>query len=126
MSTIQTQAAGAGGFLLIIFLSGYWLSRSGKPYSGARLNLHKLSALAAVILFVIMLIGMNRVAALSRAELLTSVITGLLVIGLFATGALVSIAKPMPRVVLRLHHVMPYLAVLSTAAVFFLLYNRTL
>ncbi len=126
MSSIQLQAAGAGVFLVIIFLSGYWLSRSGKPYSGVRLNIHKLIALAAVVLFVIMLIGMNRVAALSPAELLTSVITGLLVIGLFLTGALLTIAKPMPAVVLRLHHVMPYLALLATAAAFFLLYSRTL
>jgi hypothetical protein len=35
-----------------------------------------------------------------------------------------SIDKPMPAIVLRLHQVMPYLAVLSTAVTLYLLLSR--
>lgn len=124
MTTGQLQIAGAGIFALFIFLSGFWLSRLGKPYNGMVFNIHKLIALAAVVLFVITLYRTNQVAALRPVELAASIVTGLLILGLFATGALMSIAKPMPTIVLKLYHVIPYLAVLSTAATLFFLLSR--
>ena len=42
MTTGQLQIAGAGIFALFIFLSGFWLSRLGKPYNGMVFNIHKL------------------------------------------------------------------------------------
>ena len=33
MSTTQLRIAGAGLFFVFIFLFGFWLSRSGKPYN---------------------------------------------------------------------------------------------
>jgi len=126
MSTGQLQLVVAGLFALFIFLSGFGLHRSGKPYNGIVFNIHKLIALAAVVLFVITMYRTNRVAALSPVEFLAGVVTGLLILGLFVTGAQVSIDKPMPAVVLKLHHITPYLAVLSTAATLFFLLGRTL
>jgi hypothetical protein len=108
-------------FCIFIFLSGFWLNRSGKPYNEIIFNVHKLIALGAVVLFVITLYRTNQVAALSTIELLAGVVTGLFVLGLFVTGALLSIDKPMPAVVLKLHHIIPYLAVLSTAITLYLL-----
>jgi uncharacterized membrane protein len=124
MSTGQLRVAGAGLFALLIFLSGFWLNRSGKPYNGIIFNIHKLIALAAVILFVITLYRTNQMAGVSPVELVASVVTGLFILGLFVTGALLSIDKPMPAIVLQLHHITPYLALLSTAATFFLLLSR--
>jgi len=126
MTTGQLQVTGAGVFSLLIFLSGFWLSRLNKPYNGIIFNIHKLIALAAVVLFVITVYQTNQVASLSPVELAASVATGLLLIGLFASGALVSIDKPMPAIVLKLHHISPYLAVLATAATLFFLLGRTL
>jgi hypothetical protein len=48
MSTNQLRVVSAGLFFLFIFLSGFWLSRTGKPYSGIILTIHKLIGLAAV------------------------------------------------------------------------------
>lgn len=124
MSSGQLRVVGAGLFALLIFLSGFWLHRSGKPYNGLVLNIHKLIALAAVILIVIILYRTNQMAGLSPVELAASVVTGLCILGLFATGALLSIDKPMPAIFLQLHHITPYLALLSTAATFFLLLGR--
>ncbi len=124
MDTIQLRLAGAGLFCLLIFFSGFWLSRSGKPYSGIKLNIHKLLALAAVVLFVITLVQENRAAALAAVELTASVVTGLFLLGLFVTGGLASISRPMPAIVLKLHHITPYLAVLSAAAALYLLLIR--
>jgi len=124
MSTNQLRVVGAVLFCLFIFLSGFWLSRSGKPYKEIIFNVHKLIALAAVVLFVITMYRTNQVAALSTVELIAGIITGLFFLGLFVTGALLSIDKPMPVIVLKLHHIIPYLAVLSTAIALYLLLSR--
>jgi hypothetical protein len=121
MITTKWQAIGAGLFFLVVFLSGFWLSRSGKPYSGILINVHKLVALAAVVLFVITLVRLNRIATLGALEVAGGAVTVLLAIGLFVTGALVSIDHPMPPLVSTLHHLLPYLALLSTAATLYLL-----
>jgi hypothetical protein len=124
MSTNQLRIVGAVLFCLFIFLSGFWLSRSGKPYKEIIFNVHKLIALAAVVLFVITMYRTNQVSALSTIELIAGVVTGLFFIGLFVTGALLSIDRPMPAIVLKLHHIIPYLAVLSTAITLYLLLSR--
>jgi len=124
MSTSQLWILGAVCFYLLVFVSGFWLSRSGKPYNQVILTLHKLVALAGAILLVIVLYRASRVATLSAAELAAGVVTGLFILGLFVTGALLSIDKPMPAIVSRLHHITPYLAVLSTVVALYLLLNR--
>jgi len=124
MSTSQLWIVGAVCLYLLVFASGFWLSRSGKPYNQIILTLHKLIALAGAILLAIVLYRASRVATLNAAELSAGVVTGLFILGLFVTGALLSIDKPMPAIVLRLHRITPYLAVLSTAVTLYLLLSR--
>jgi hypothetical protein len=115
---------GAGSFFVVIFVSGYWLSRSGKPYNVIVLTVHKLISLAAVVFVVITMVQSNRVATLSAMELVAGVVTGLFFLGLMATGGLLSSDKQMPAVVLRLHRIAPYLTVLAAAATLYLLQSR--
>jgi hypothetical protein len=115
---------GAGSFFVVIFVSGYWLSRSGKPYNVIVLTVHKLISLAAVVFLVITMVQSNRVATLSAMELVAGVVTGLFFLGLMATGGLLSSDKQMPAVVLRLHRIAPYLTVLAAAATLYLLQSR--
>jgi len=42
--------AGLAALGLVVFLSGFWLSRSGIPYAAALVNLHKLTDLAAILI----------------------------------------------------------------------------
>jgi hypothetical protein len=112
------QAIGAVVFFLVIFISGFSLSRSGKPYSGIVFTLHKLIALAFVVAIAFTL---YRTASLGAGEIIAAAAAGVFFLGLFITGGLVSIDKQMPQILLRLHHLLPYLAVLSTAAAWYLL-----
>jgi len=121
MGAHQLVVAGAGLFCLVIFLSGFRLSRSGKPYNGALFNIHKLIALAAAVLFALVLIRTDRAGGLGAGALAAGVVAGLLLIALFVTGGLLSVEKPAPAIVKRLHHVMPYLAVLAVAVTLVLL-----
>ena len=50
---VVTQFAAPGIAFLMTLISGLWLSRAGKPLNVAIFNIHKLIALAAVVLAVI-------------------------------------------------------------------------
>jgi len=124
MNADQLRIVGAGLVFVVIFVSGYWLSRAGKPYSVIVLTVHKLISLAAVVFLIITMVQSNRVAALSAVELIAGVLTGLFFLGLIATGGLLSSDKQMPAVVLKLHRIAPYLTVLAAAATLYLLQSR--
>ena len=115
MDTIDMRFVGAGLFLLFIFLSGIWLSRSGKPLNGLILTIHKLISLAAGIFMIITLYRMNQAAALAATELIAAVVAALFFLGMAVSGGLLSTGKPMPPAILRLHQVVSVLTVLSTA-----------
>jgi hypothetical protein len=113
-----------GLFLLLIILSGVWLSRTGRPLSVLILTLHKLISLGAVIFLIITVYRIHQAAPLNPLQLGISVLTLLFFIALFATGGLLSTTKTMPAVVLKIHQIMPFLVVLSTSATLYLVMFR--
>jgi hypothetical protein len=124
MSTTQLRIVGAGLFFLFIFLSGIWLSNSGKPLNTIILTIHKLIALAAVVFLAITVYQINQTATLSGGAVIAVVVTGLLFLGTIITGGLLSIDQPMPAAVLKMHQIMPFLTVFSTAVTLYLLLSR--
>ena len=124
MSGTESRFAGAGLFFLLIFLSGIWLSRSGRPLSGVLLTIHKLISLAAAVFLVVTVYQMNQVATLSGMELIVLVVTGLLFLGTGIIGGVLSTDKPLPGAMLRLHQIGPILTVLSTAVTLYFLLGR--
>jgi hypothetical protein len=121
MSIDQIRIAGTGFLFLFIFISGFWLSKSGKPYNVIILTIHKLISLAAVAFLAITIYQINQVAKLNTIELTAGVITGLFFLDAIVSGGLLSTDKPMPVVILRMHQITPFLTVLSTAATLYLL-----
>jgi len=124
MGTTQLRVVGAGLFYLFIFLSGYWLSHSGKPFNVIILTIHKLISLAAVVFLVITIYQINHVAKLGAIEWIASVVTGLFFLGTIITGGLLSTGKPTPAAILTMHQITPFLTVLSTAVTLYLLLSR--
>jgi hypothetical protein len=124
MSTTQLRVVGAGLFFLFIFLSGIWLSHSGKPLNVIILTIHKLISLAAVVFLVMTIYQINQAAKLGAIELIAGVVTGLLFLGTIISGGLLSTGKPMPAAILMMHQITPFLTVLSTAVTLYLLVNR--
>jgi len=114
MNTVQSKALAAGLFFLFIFLSGFWLSQSGKPLNSLIFTIHKLIAVAAVIFLATTLHRSNQVAPLSTVALIASAVTGVCFLGTIVTGGMLSIDKEMPEAVLTMHQVTPFLTVLST------------
>jgi succinate dehydrogenase/fumarate reductase cytochrome b subunit len=120
----QSRLVGAGLLFLFIFLSGFWLSGSGNPYNVAASTIHKLLGVGAAVLLVVTMVQVSRVGRLSGIQVVAAVVTGLLFLSLVASGGLLMIEREVPAAVQKVHHIAPYLTVLSTAASLYLLMGR--
>jgi hypothetical protein len=121
MNTMISKNIGIGVLVLLVFLSGFWLARSGKPYSPVIFTVHKLIALGAVILLGMLVSSIHRTAPLQAAHWLAVTCTALCLLALFITGGLLSIEKAIPGFVLKIHRMLPYLAVIAIAVSSYLL-----
>jgi uncharacterized integral membrane protein len=121
MSTIQVRVAGVGLSFVLIFLSGIWLSQSGKPYSTGVFTIHKLVGLAVGILLVVMVVQTHKAVSLGLVEIAAIVVTVLFFLGTVVAGGLLSVDLEVPAFVQKLHLVLPILTLLSTAGTLYLL-----
>ena len=125
MGSAELRFAGAGLCFLLMFLSGIWLSRAGKPLNGVLFTIHKLVGLAAAVFLGATVYGLHQAAALNGTELTGVVVSCLLFLGTVVAGGVLGIGKEVPGTVLRLHQIGPVLAVLSAATtLYFLLSGR--
>jgi hypothetical protein len=133
MSTAQIKAISTGLFFLFIFLSGFWLSRSGKPYNLGIFNIHKLIGLAAGIFLIVTVSRIHKTTPFTPLAIAILVITVLIFISLVAAGGLLSIeatgglsnaSQMMLSLIATIHKTFPYLAVISTAATLYLLFRK--
>lgn len=121
MSATQVRLLSSGLLVVVIFASGFWVSRAGKPYPALNFNIHKLIALAALILLGVMISRVNKAAPLDSTQWLAVVVAGVCALVTILTGGLASIDRPMPVILSTLHKVFPYLSVLSTGWTMYLL-----
>ncbi len=118
------RAIVAGLFFLFIFLSGIWLSRTGRPLNVGISTLHKLISLSAGVFLLVTIHQRNQAISLNATEWIAIVVTGLCFLVTVASGGFLSADKPMPVAVLRVHQVGPVLAALSSAATLYLVLGR--
>jgi uncharacterized iron-regulated membrane protein len=104
-----------------MFLSGIWVSRAGKPLNGVLLTIHKLVGLAAGVFLVAMVYQLHQGSALGGKEMIAVIVCSLLFLGAVVAGGVLSLDKPVPGVVLRLHQIGSVLAVLCTATTLYFL-----
>lgn len=95
------------GVIGLIFLGtvgvGFWVSRLGKPYNAILFNIHKLIALAGVVLAVIRLM---RLDPFINFPLLVMVLIGTAFVGvlaLFISGAILSSQEEISILFLGIH-----------------------
>ena len=78
---------------LVIFLSGFWLSRKGKPYSMFIQAVHKLVGVGLGVSLTLAVYYKYQVVHLSSLEIIMVAMTVALFAGLVATGALLTPRK---------------------------------
>lgn len=103
-------------FFVGIFGSGFWLSRAGRPYNGALFTIHKLIALAAVVFLAVTIYRLGRTAGLGAWQLPAVIAAGLCFVALIVTGGLLSALEVPPPAIRVVHHILPYLALLTNVA----------
>ena len=111
-------------FFVLTYISGYWLNKNEQPFNVVVLTVHKLLTLALIVYLVVIVLGINKLAPLSRVELTACVVTALLFLGAVASGGILSTVKTMPEFVRMLHKLLSALTFLSTAVTFYLLVRR--
>lgn len=121
MSTTQWKIVLTGIAFLLLFVLGYTLSRSGKPYNLFIFTVHKLITVGIIVYLVITIIKLTQASPLSPIQTVVVIITGLFFVSTMATGALLSMDKVLPELVHRFHQITPYLTLLSTSATLYLL-----
>lgn len=124
MSTITFKIIIIGLLFLFTIVSGVWLSNSGKPLNTIIFTIHKLIALAAVIFTAIVIHNLLNIVGVENVILILIMVTGLFVLTLFLSGALLSLGKPVNDILLTIHKVIPILTVISIAVIMYLFVSR--
>jgi hypothetical protein len=110
-----------GIIFLLTLAFGFWLSHSGKPYNSILFNIHKLIALATVVLTVIQLVKVLKVTQIQALFMVAMIVAGLCVVALFVSGALLSAGKLSYDVMLTIHRIAPILLTISLGLMVYIL-----
>ena len=133
LKLMPSKVVMTGIFFIFIFFFGFWLSRTGKPYNALIFNAHKLIGLAMGVFLIITVYRLHQAAPFSPLQVAALALTILIFIILVAAGGVISAEaageiKNMAPTILgmlsAIHKILPYLAVLSTAATLYLLLFR--
>ncbi len=125
MSIASNKFVYTGLFFLVIFITGFWLSRRGAPYGALLFNLHKLIALAAGVYLALNVYRSHQDAQLTPLQLALMGATALVFAALVIAGGLLSahaggslrgISPALLAAITQAHHLLPYLAALGAAA----------
>jgi hypothetical protein len=119
MST-ATRIAITGLLFLLKLLSGYWLSRTGKPYSVGISTIHKVLSLLTVASIGLTVRHLRQGVGLSGAQIGGLVVNGLLFLAAIGTGGVLSMDRPVHTAVSIVHKVAPYVAAISTVVTIYL------
>lgn len=113
----------SGSLFLFTLIFGFWLSRIGKPYHGVLFNTHKLLALGAVIATVILVFRIFKSVDPFALVLILLGFAALCVLGLFASGALMSAEKLDHSLMRNIHRLTLLVLVPVLAWVMYLLWK---
>jgi hypothetical protein len=123
METITSKLIATGILFLLTLISGVILSRSGRPLNVGFVTIHKLIAVGTVVLIGMIVNQLLKdVDGKLVVEISAIVISGILFLGMIATGALLTREEMrLPELVLKFHQVAPLLALASSAIAVYLL-----
>ncbi len=91
---------------VLVLISGYWVSRSGKPINQARMNVHKFIALGTAIFIGVILFQVLEGQKWTALETGMVIASGVVALAARLTGGLTSLAQTIPGAAF-LHEVNP-------------------
>jgi hypothetical protein len=122
MDTLSSQLIASGVLILLSILSGVWLHKKGRPLNTAIFTIHKLVALATIVLVIISAVHLyNNAEIKPLSNTVVIAFCGITYLALVVSGALLSFEKLSTTAIQGIHKVAPLLAMISSAGVVFLL-----
>lgn len=113
---------GSGMLFALTLISGLWLSGTGKPYQSLPFNVHKMAAVITVVILAIVAVGWYRLLDSRSLSMLTlTLVAGLLLLALVVTGSLLTLGIELGGLSLKIHQVLPLLALTASFASLYLL-----
>ena len=120
MSLVGSKFASAGAFFVFIFISGIWMNRLGRPHGMLPVTVHKFIALGMGVYLGWMVYQTHKVIPLNSVQIIAVVVTVLFFGVSVATGSLLSTNKSIPEIVSIINKWFPYLTVVSTGVMIYL------
>lgn len=130
MNSLNSEMLYTGIFFLFILLSGFWVSRSGKPYNTGIFNIHKLIGLGIGYFLIRTVYLTNQTTPLIASQWTAIIITVLLflltvvaggLLSVLAEGGLKKMDSSLQNAVSLVHKFAPYVIIVATATTLYLL-----
>ena len=127
MSTVlSSKVAYAGIGFLLTLISGVVLSKMGRPLNSAVFGAHKIIAVGTIVLIGLNIRDLAQVVGLQAVHPALIWGTGLLLLALVVSGSLLSFDKLVLPITLRVHQIVPLLALaFSALSIYFLANGRS-
>jgi hypothetical protein len=115
-----------GIIFILTLIFGVWLSLAGKPYNGILINIHKLIALAGVVVIAIRFSKILKNTDPQALVITLVIVVGLCIVALFATGAIMAMGKLNHSIMLAIHNIALILMPVAMVVIVYLLAGRKL
>ena len=127
MSTVlSSKVIYAGIGFLLTLISGVVLSKMGRPLNSAVFGAHKIIAVGTIVLIGLNIRDLAQVVGLQAVHPALIWGTGLLLLALVVSGSLLSFDKLVLPITLRVHQIVPLLALaFSALSIYFLANGRS-
>lgn len=114
----QSLIIGAALLMLLVFVSGFMLSRKGAPYSAGVLTGHKVVSIAVAVLVVLLVLNGGPFDGVMRAAIMAA---GIFFAVSVATGGMQSGNKEWPPAIATLHKLAPWFTLVSVLAIAYMM-----
>jgi hypothetical protein len=114
----EALVIGASVLLVLVFTSGFMLTRKGSPYPPGTLTAHKVISIAVVVLLILVVINGMPFDFIVWVALVAA---ALFFVVSVATGGMISSGKEWPASVTLLHRISPWLTIASVFGATYLL-----
>jgi hypothetical protein len=120
MSVLGIRAIIFGALSIGVVVSGIVLSSLGRPLNMALSTVHKLIAVASVVLAVLTVLAMQKGGGVGPLDLALVLVAAAGLLSLFATGAFLMNERPVNAALLAIHRAAPLLTAVAAGLLLFL------
>ena len=124
MNTFQIKIVVVVLIAIVVFISGYWLNKLGKPYNTIVLTAHKLISFGISVYIVIMCYQLNKTETFASIEYGLFISMLIVFISAIASGGFLSSNNQIPSFVQIIHRVSSIASVIFTGILIYLLRAR--